>query len=35
LRSMSEANCIVVLPEDSGNVNTGEMVEVVLFEGLV
>ena len=35
LRSMAEANCIVVLPEESGKVKTGEWVEVVPFEGLV
>ncbi len=34
LRSMSEANCIIVLPHDGGNVNAGEIVEVVLFDGL-
>ena len=35
LRSMTEANCIVVLPDDCGNVAAGESVEVLLFEGLV
>ena len=34
LRSMSEANCMVVLPHEGGNVNAGEAVEVVLFDGL-
>lgn len=35
LRSMSEANCMVVLEHEQGNVAAGEMVKVVLFEGLV
>lgn len=35
LRSMSEANCFIVLPEALGAVAPGEMVEVQLFEGLM
>ncbi len=35
LRSMSEANCMVVLGEEQGSVQAGEMVDVVLFDGLV
>lgn len=35
LRSMSEANCMVVLEHEQGSVAAGEMVKVVLFEGLV
>lgn len=35
LRSMSEANCVIILSHDRPHVNTGEMVDVVLFEGLV
>jgi molybdopterin molybdotransferase len=35
LRSMSEANCFVVLPEECAGVQAGEMVEVQLFEGLI
>ncbi|NVM75398.1 molybdopterin molybdotransferase [Duganella sp. SG902] len=35
LRSMSEANCIVVLHHDQANVAAGEMVELMLFDGLV
>ncbi len=35
LRSMTEANCMVVLPDERGNVAAGELVDVVLFEGLV
>ena len=35
LRSMSEANCMVVLHDESGSVAAGDMVDVVLFEGLV
>jgi molybdopterin molybdotransferase len=35
LRSMSEANCMVVLHDEQGNVQAGEMVDVLMFEGLV
>ena len=35
LRSMSEANCMVVLHHDQSNVLAGEAVDVLLFEGLV
>ncbi|QBQ39366.1 molybdenum cofactor guanylyltransferase MobA [Pseudoduganella plicata] len=35
LRSMSEANCMVVLPDEQGNVAAGDLVDVLLFEGLV
>jgi len=35
LRSMSEANCMVVLHDEQGGVQGGEMVDVLLFEGLV
>ena len=35
LRSMSEANCMVVLPHDQGNVNAGDPVDVLVFEGLI
>ena len=34
LRSMAEANCMVVLGDAQGNVNAGDMVDVVLFDGL-
>jgi molybdopterin molybdotransferase len=34
LRSMSEANCAIVIPHAHGNVNAGDEVDVVLFEGL-
>lgn len=34
LRSMSEANCMVVLRHEQGNVNAGDPVDVVVFEGL-
>ena len=34
LRSMSEANCMIVLPEAQGNVAAGELVDIVLFHGL-
>jgi molybdopterin molybdotransferase len=35
LRSMSEANCMVVLQHDQGAVEAGELVDVILFEGLM
>jgi molybdopterin molybdotransferase len=35
LRSMSQANCMVVLAEEQGDVAAGDMVDVMLFEGLV
>lgn len=35
LRSMSEANCMIVLAHGEGNVNPGDQVDVVLFEGLI
>ncbi|MBI1889672.1 MAG: molybdopterin molybdotransferase MoeA [Burkholderiales bacterium] len=35
LHSMSQANCIVVLPHDGGNINVGDQVDVVLFDGLI
>ncbi len=35
LRSMSEANCMVVLHDEQGTVAAGDMVDVLLFEGLV
>ncbi len=35
LRSMSEANCMVVLHHEQQSVVAGDMVEVMLFEGLV
>ncbi|MFC0135085.1 molybdenum cofactor guanylyltransferase [Massilia eurypsychrophila] len=35
LRSMSEANCMVVLHDEQGNVAAGDLVDVMLFEGLV
>lgn len=34
LRSMSEANCMVVLHDGQGNVAAGEMVDILPFEGL-
>jgi len=34
LRSMSEANCMVVLHDQQGNVGAGEMVDILPFEGL-
>lgn len=35
LRSMSEANCLIVLPEEQGNVAPGDTVLVQPFEGLL
>ncbi len=35
LRSMSVANCFIVLPEDSGAVEAGERVQVEPFAGLI
>ena len=35
LRSMSEANCMVVLHHGQGNVQAGDEVDVMLFEGLL
>ncbi|TFW32048.1 molybdopterin molybdotransferase MoeA [Massilia horti] len=35
LRSMSEANCMVVLHDEQGNVAAGDEVDVLLFEGLI
>ena len=35
LRSMSEANCFVVLHHEQGNVAAGEPVDVMLMDGLV
>jgi molybdopterin molybdotransferase len=34
LRSMSEANCFIVLEHERGAVEAGEPVSVQLFEGL-
>ena len=35
LRSMSEANCFVILSHDQGNVAAGDWVDVALFDGLL
>ena len=34
LRSMSEANCFIILPTDQGNLAPGTMVEVQVMEGV-
>ncbi|MGZ5715143.1 MAG: molybdopterin molybdenumtransferase MoeA, partial [Caldimonas sp.] len=34
LRSMSEANGLVVLGHEQGNVAAGELVDVLMFDGL-
>jgi molybdopterin molybdotransferase len=31
---MSEANCMVVLRHEQGNVQAGDLVDVVVFDGL-
>ena len=35
LRSMSEANCFVILNHEQGNVEAGEWVDIALFDGLL
>ncbi len=35
LRSMSEANCFIILPTEQGNVSAGTLVEVQVMDGLV
>lgn len=35
LRSMSEANCFVILHHEQGNIAAGEWVDVALFDGLL
>ena len=35
LRSMSEANCFIVLGHEQSNIAAGDLVNVVLFEGLL
>ncbi|MFC5475139.1 gephyrin-like molybdotransferase Glp [Paraherbaspirillum soli] len=35
LRSMVEANCMIVLAHEQGDVAIGEQVEIILFDGLV
>lgn len=35
LRSMSEANCFIILPTEQGDVAPGTLVEVQVFEGIV
>jgi molybdopterin molybdotransferase len=35
LRSMTEANCIVVLHHEQGSVAAGQMIDVLLFDGLI
>jgi len=35
LRSMSEANCFIILPTDQGNVTPGTLVEVQVLEGII
>jgi molybdopterin molybdotransferase len=35
LRSMSDANCVIVLNHERGDVAAGEQVQVVMFDGLI
>jgi len=35
LSSMCQANCFIVLPQDSGNIDAGSLVQVQPFEGLM
>ncbi len=35
LRSMSEANCFIILPADQGNVTPGTLVDVQVLEGVI
>ena len=35
LRSMSEANCFIILPTEQGNVTPGTLVEVQVLEGVI
>ncbi|MDQ1830773.1 molybdopterin molybdotransferase MoeA [Massilia scottii] len=35
LRSMSEANCMVILHDEQGNVDAGDLVDIMLFDGLI
>ncbi len=35
LRSMSEANCFIILPTDQGNVSPGTLVQVQVMEGVI
>lgn len=35
LSSMTEANCIVVLRHEQGNVAVGDLVDIILFDGLI
>jgi molybdopterin molybdotransferase len=35
LRSMAEANCMVVLHDEQGTVQAGDVVDVLMFEGLI
>jgi molybdopterin molybdotransferase len=32
LTSMSEANCLIILPEEAGNVKPGEIVDIQLID---
>ena len=35
LRSMSEANCFIIMPTEQGNVTPGTLVEVQVMDGVI
>jgi len=35
LRSMSEANCMIILHDDSSDIAAGDTVDILFFDGLV
>jgi molybdopterin molybdotransferase len=35
LSSMSEANCFIVLKHDAGNIDAGDSVDILPFDGLI
>jgi molybdopterin molybdotransferase len=35
LRSMAEANCMIVLHDDDSNIDAGQFVDILLFDGLI
>ena len=35
LSSMSDANCMIILHDDQGSLNAGDLVDVLMFDGLM
>ena len=35
LRSMSDANCFIVLPLNSNDIKPGDLVDVQIFDGII